>query len=392
MAEIIDPKQTPSITGVSEVLSPTFTLRYLQKDITNDITPYVTRVSYTDNIKSESDEIEVELDDTDGRWLDKWYPGKGDTLTLKLGYFGERLLNCGSFYIDEIEVSIPPSIVFVRGVATSINTALRTKSNRGFENTTLAAIASRIAKKHRLKLIGSIEIIKIDRVTQYSETDVAFLKRLASEYGYAVKVVSEQLIFSHLATLRSQKPIKKLYPRDVAQFSLRDTINKVYKKAKVKHQKADDKKLIVYEADGPTSVSHQSNSKGKSSGKETSADTLKVNSRAANKDSAEIKATSALDSHNEYQQNGSLSLMGAPQLTAGNKIELVEFGKLSGQWLITSAHHSFDRNSGYITELEVARGPVTSSKSKKDKKGKTQKLVVYKPDGSSDTIIKEESK
>ncbi len=51
--------------------------------------PYVTRVTYSDNIKCESDTIEVELDDTDGRWLDKWYPGKGDTLTLKMGYQGE---------------------------------------------------------------------------------------------------------------------------------------------------------------------------------------------------------------------------------------------------------------------------------------------------------------
>ncbi|WP_139761946.1 contractile injection system protein, VgrG/Pvc8 family, partial [Salmonella enterica] len=74
--------------------------------------------------------------------------------------------------------------------ATSVNNALRTKSSRGFESTTLAAIAGRIAKKHQLKLVGSIESIKIDRVTQYAETDVGFLRRLASEYGYAVKVVS----------------------------------------------------------------------------------------------------------------------------------------------------------------------------------------------------------
>jgi phage protein D len=58
--------------------------------------------------------------------------------------------------------------------------------------------------KHQLKLVGSIESIKIDRVTQYAETDVSFLRRLASEYGYAVKVVSDQLNFSHLATLRGQ--------------------------------------------------------------------------------------------------------------------------------------------------------------------------------------------
>lgn len=78
-------------------------------------------------------------------------------------------------------------------------------------------------------------------MTQYAETDVGFLRRLASEYGYAVKVVSDQLIFSHLATLRGREPVKQLKPQDVASFSLRDTINRVYKSAKVKHQKSSDK-------------------------------------------------------------------------------------------------------------------------------------------------------
>ncbi|HCB1583323.1 MULTISPECIES: phage late control D family protein [Enterobacteriaceae] len=386
MAEINSTTQAASaLTGISDVLSPVFTLWYLQKNITNDIAPYVTRVTYSDNIKSESDTIEVELDDTDGRWLDKWYPGKGDTLTLKMGYQGEKLLSCGTFSIDEIEVSSPASVVAIRGVATSVNNALRTKSSRGFESTTLAAIAGRIAKKHQLKLVGSIEAIKIDRVTQYAETDVGFLRRLASEYGYAVKVVSDQLIFSHLATLRGQEPVKQLKPQDVARFSLRDTINRVYKSAKVKHQKSSSKKLIAYEVAGGI---RESDSQVKLA-KVTSADSLKVNSRVSDPDSAKIKADSALASHNEYQQNGSLTLMGTPQLTAGNKIELVGFGQLSGPWLITTARHAFDRNSGYITELEVARGPITQGKAKKGKKtGKTQTLTVYKYDGTTSTVIK----
>ncbi|HGW4609238.1 TPA: phage late control D family protein [Enterobacter chengduensis] len=389
MAEVSSSQASSALTGVSDVLSPVFTLWYLKKNITSDITPFVTRITYSDNIKNESDTIEVELDDTDGRWLDAWYPGKGDTLTLKVGYQGEKLLSCGTFSIDEIEVSSPASVVSIRGVATSVNSALRTKSSRGFEGTTLAAIAGRIAKKHQLKLVGSIEAIKIDRVTQYAETDVAFLHRLASEYGYAVKIVSDQLIFSHLATLRSQEPVRQLKPQDVARYSLRDTINRVYKSARVKHQKSSTKKLIVYEADGSTSES-STQIKG---GKVTSADRLQVNSRVSDPDSARIKADSALASHNEYQQSGSLTLMGASQLTAGNKIDLSGFGQLSGPWLITTARHTLDRSSGYVTELDVARGPVTRGKAKKgNKTGKPQTLTVYKPDGTTSTVIKEKKK
>ena len=377
--------------SVSDVLSPVFTLWYLKKNITSDIAPYVTRVSYSDNIKNESDTLEVELEDTEGRWLDAWYPGKGDTLTLNIGYQGEKLLFCGTFSIDEIEVSSPPSTVSIRGIATSVNRALRTKSSRGFENTTLAAIAGRIAKKHQLALVGSIAPLRIDRVTQYAETDVAFLRRLASEYGYAVKITGDQLIFSHLETLRSQEPVKQLTRQDVALFSLRDTINRIYKAAKVKHQKSSAKKLVVFHADGSTGETTD-NTNG---GKETSADTLNISSRVAGQDDAQTKAHAALSKHNEYQQTGTLTLVeGTPQLTSGNKISLVGFGRLSGSWLIITARHDVDRSGGYVTELDVARGPITRStgkvKAKKGKKsGKTQTLTVFHADGTTSTTTKE---
>ncbi|RNM00131.1 phage protein D, partial [Dickeya undicola] len=59
----------------------------------------------------------------------------------------------------------------------------------------------------------------------------------------------------------------------------------------------------------------------------TSADTLKVNGRASNQDTAERKATAALNSHNEYQEQGQITVMGAVRLVAGNKVTLAGFGK-----------------------------------------------------------------
>lgn len=341
-----------AITTTSDVSQPTFTLWYEQKDITHDITPFVTHISYSNNIKSESDEIDVQLDDSDGRWCRQWYPGKGDKLTLKLGYLNQPLLDCGTFSIDEIELASPPSTVSIRGVATSVNSALRTKTSRGFEDTTLTAIASRVAQKHGLKMVGKIEPVLLDRVTQYAETDVGFLKRIASEYGYAVKVTMDQLIFSHLETLRSQAALLKLSPMDVTTYSLRDTINQVYKQARVKHQNSKEKKLVVSEVNSAGTATR---------GKATSDDTLKVEVRAPNDSTAQIKANAALDNHNEQQRSGSVALQGTPQLTAGNKIELINFGELSGCWLIEMARHRFDRSSGYVTEIDITSGPRTNS-------------------------------
>ena len=55
------------------------------KDITGDIAPYLISFVYTDYLEGQSDELQVEFEDTDGRWLRGWYPEQGDALALSLG-------------------------------------------------------------------------------------------------------------------------------------------------------------------------------------------------------------------------------------------------------------------------------------------------------------------
>jgi len=45
------------------------------------ISPYITSVSYTDNEHGQSDEIELQIEDSEHRWKSSWYPTKGDLLT-----------------------------------------------------------------------------------------------------------------------------------------------------------------------------------------------------------------------------------------------------------------------------------------------------------------------
>lgn len=121
---------------VAKVPRPVFRLSYEQKDISSDVTPYVRSVTYTDYLQGQSDELEVELEDADGRWIGAWYPGMGDKLTLRIGYDGEPLLPCGSFEIDEIGFGGAPSIVTIRGLSTGVTVPVRTKEHKPYENTT----------------------------------------------------------------------------------------------------------------------------------------------------------------------------------------------------------------------------------------------------------------
>ena len=76
---------TDSLPGVARVPHPVFMLSYGQKNITNDITPYVLSVTYTDYLSGQSDELEVELEDADGRWINAASSAPSATLSCSTG-------------------------------------------------------------------------------------------------------------------------------------------------------------------------------------------------------------------------------------------------------------------------------------------------------------------
>lgn len=374
-----------------EVPRPVFVIHYEQKDITNDLTPYVRAVTYTDYLSGQSDTLEVELENVDGRWLDAWYPGKGDTLSADIGYDHAPLLPCGSFEIDEIEFSFPPSVVVIRALSTGVKKSVRTSNGRAYESTTLAAIAQRIAKRNKLTLVGKIREVRIDRVTQYMETDVGFLTRLAREFGYAFKIAGGKLVFSELAELRSTEAAVTLTLQELSQISMRDKIKEVYREVKQRYHNPKTKTLEVYGVkDGQVQVVGKSNAKGKDTGQQVSADTHKMAARSGSKATAQVKAQASLDTSNLQQTAGSMTAPGNTKLVAGNTVDLQRCGKLGGKYLIESARHRMERSSGYTTEIEVKRvalavtlggtGPGVASSKKKSSKA----LDVYgvKADGS----------
>lgn len=371
------------------VPEPVFVLVYEKKDITHDVSAYVIAVTYTDYLAGQSDELDVELEDTDGRWRDAWYPGKGDTLSLKMGYEGAPLLPCGSFEIDEIEFADVPSTVTIKGLATGVKKSVRTRQPRAYEHTTLAAIAGRVARRNHLTLVGRIRPIAIDRVTQFQERDVAFLARLAREYGYVFKITGTKLVFTEHAALREADPVIRLVPADVTSIRLRDKIKDVYAQAKgtyhnPKTKKAVSKKLIVYgDKDGKVEVTGTSTqpSGKRTSGQSTSGDTLHLSARSGSKATLQVKTQAALDRANLQQTGGTLTMLGNTRLVAGNMFTLDEYGRLSGKYLIESARHRLDRGGGYVTELEVKRASLDVQPGKggpaRKAKGNGKGLIVY---------------
>ena len=171
------------------VSAPDFVIAYEQKNITADIKPYLLSISYTDYLGGMSDELQIDIEDVDGRWLNAWYPEQGDSLSLELGDQFTGLIKMGSFEIAEIEYEHPPSVVSIKALSTGITKANRTLQPKAYEKTTLDKIVRTIAGRLKLSVTGTVAAIDIERVTQYQERDVEFLTRLAREYGHTFKIV-----------------------------------------------------------------------------------------------------------------------------------------------------------------------------------------------------------
>ena len=239
---------------MNRAISPEVVIEYNGRDITADLSPYLVRFSFVDRLNGEADSLDIELAETHhsiSPWLDDWYPDKAMEVVAHFGYTHAPLQLAGRFEVDEVAVESPPMTVRIRALATGITKNVRTRQGCAYENTTLAAIADQVAKRLGAKRKGKIEAVRLDRVTQYQESDWQFLVRLLREYGYAAKLTdnNKTLAVARLADL-AEGVVRELWPEDLSSWSYRDRITDVPAKSEVAHHNPKTGKLVTYKVEG----------------------------------------------------------------------------------------------------------------------------------------------
>jgi Bacteriophage probable baseplate hub protein len=321
------------------VRATAWVLTYAGVNITADVTGMVTEITYTSEEQHRTDEIEVRLEDGDRRWQGPWFPAYGSTVTLQIGYAGETLLPCGSFQIDEIELSGPPDTVHLKAIAAGVVPAIRTPSSAKYEGQTLAQIAATVAAKHGFTVVNAPGVagLSFARRTQHHETDVQFLRRLANEYNYDFSIRGTQLIFFARTALETMPAVLTVQRTDVTKFELKGKSRRVYSAARVSYQNPATKTLITAKATDPDA---------------TTGDTLDIPERAESTTDAQARAAAALHRNNMSQETMNLTLPGTTKIVAGNNLVIQGFGGNDGTYLVTKARHKLERSSGYTTEAE----------------------------------------
>lgn len=171
------------------------------KNVSTKLTEYLKSVSYEDVASGSSDTISLKLQNIDMKWLNKWYPRKGDKIKGSISFKdwnrdGEDLsLNCGTFVCDEVKFSGGPLETTIGGVSTPASDSFKTRERtKTWKSVTIKNMAQEIAKKYGLSLSYSGPTIKIANIEQSDKTDSAFLYSVCQKYGLSMKAFNNKIV------------------------------------------------------------------------------------------------------------------------------------------------------------------------------------------------------
>ncbi|WP_315985598.1 contractile injection system protein, VgrG/Pvc8 family [Xenorhabdus bovienii] len=173
--------------------APAFRLETNKKDITGKIQSRLMSLTLTDNRGLESDQLDIELDDADGKLI---FPSRGDILELELGWHGDSLTPKGKFVVDEIEHTGAPDRLTIRARSADFRGDLNVKREESYHEHTLESMVSTIAARNQLTFKISEELKGISmHIDQTNESDVSFLTRVAKQEGAIASVKNGELLF-----------------------------------------------------------------------------------------------------------------------------------------------------------------------------------------------------
>ncbi|MBF0035917.1 late control protein D, partial [Citrobacter freundii] len=184
---------------------PTFSLIAEDKNITAEITKYLTGLSFVDygatDEDPQSDTLTINLVSPTMA-----LPSKGAKLRFAIG-FDEYLVDKGLFIVDSVSLQGPPRTLSITALATpSDNTKhpanMQSQKTRSWDNKTIGEIVKTIAQENGLQPSVSSELAgeMPGHLDQLYANDAEFLAKLAQQYNAISKATGGYWIFTPQGT------------------------------------------------------------------------------------------------------------------------------------------------------------------------------------------------
>jgi phage protein D len=322
-------------------------------DISADINKYLLSFSYTDNEEDKADDISVTIDDRDSEWIGAW----GDSLKGAELYAaviqknwesdgGDRVLDCGVFELDTIDLSGPPQTVSIKGTSLPYSGTARTQTTtRAWENIKLSAIANEIAGKHGLTCMFESSYDPLyKRREQVQLSDIVFLQGLCKDAGVSLKVTAKIIVLFDESKYEGKPAITdiKRGTSDVLSYRFSSASGDVkYTKCHVSYTDPQTGKTIEY-----TYTPRDSDKDGEEQ-------ILEINEKVRDREEARQLAMKRLRQKNKSEYEANFSLVGDVRLVAGVTVNVIGWGIFDGRYIIETATHDF--TGGYTVGLKLRR-------------------------------------
>lgn len=193
---------------------------YDNKDISQDIQPFLKSFTFSDAISDEADGISITLHDRDDLWKGDWLPDTGATLTVSImtkawwqaNSEAEEELPLGIFEVDEIECGGQPETVTIKAVSVPENNTLRGEQHsRSWEKVKLSVVAGDVVKGAEMELFfDAPEDPTLERIEQTQQSDLEFLLKACKDNGLALKVANNQIVIFDEAQFEKKDPVAKI--------------------------------------------------------------------------------------------------------------------------------------------------------------------------------------
>ena len=160
-------------------------------------------LSLSDEAGIQSDRLEVTLDAREPSPTIEL----GARLEVALGS-DDTLVDMGIYTVNELTDSGPPFTLKIVAHGISFASGLNQHRDSSWDTTTLGEIIATVAKRYGLKnKVSEIGLTEIGHIDQ-SESDMAFLKRLAQNYNAVFKLQDNTITFVEKALGKSASGIK----------------------------------------------------------------------------------------------------------------------------------------------------------------------------------------
>lgn len=339
------------------------TIKFNGSNVTTTLADYLESMTYEDVASGSSDSLEITLQDINGKWLDAWYPTKGDTVSGKIKFYdwnedGEDLsLSCGTFTLDEIKLYGNSREATLSCLSSPAKENFKSRSRtKTWEDVTIKSIAKEIAERYSLSLSYSGSTIKITEAEQ-NTNDCDFLYDICEDYGLSMKVYKSKIVIYDQTTQEKQSSVATLKQTSFVDndWTLTDSIYGTYTGARISYKSStDDDEISVYIG----------LKKENASGSRI----LRISETASSASDAYYKAAAQVNASNEEATTLSGSIWPNPKIVSGVCVKLSGFGELDGKYFVDKSTIDVGGSGGTTQKIELH---------------KCQKRLTYKPSSSS---------